>query len=368
MDRVSVFHCGNLITQVFSPSGYLDTTYARCSHNAKPGLALGGGHRGERALSEACERFWQLGWHIPRKLASSRQFPDSIVELVATQCVSGEWSSPVACIDAREYFSGHAVVLPEWSVGLFSAADALVPWGLDSSGTAVHMSREQAFNRACLEFVERQSLTASWRLASGMTEVTAEYPEFLEALPIPGLVRLFEISIFVTCSVILALWTSPTPYSHTDCAVAIFAAGAAASFSERPVARAVSECVQAAVGMEYGLRFGGVFPETMDDIQRGYQSWNRLDTPDVWLERNHAFDAMGALHLGHCREAFLDELRTRCAELFVVEGPFRGCGRYLIRLLAPDLFIGMNDTLRGRPKGFSFIDSCDWNTDAIPFG
>ena len=156
--------------------------------------------------------------------------------------------------------------------------DKLFPYR-DSSGTALHSSREKAIDAAVCEFVERQSLTLFWYFghlnaavdaASELANLEGEARSILQVLSATGGVTLFDISLFSGYSSILAVYTSKSGSVW-------FSSGASADQDPRQAAnKAIQELYQAFVLMHQLIR--GDKAETDDNVTNGYLQLNTSDT------------------------------------------------------------------------------------------
>jgi len=149
----------------------------------------------------------------------------------------------------------------------------------DSSGTALHSSRERAIEAAVCEFVERQSLTLFWYFGhlnaavdavSELANLNGEARSILQVLNATGGVTLFDISLFSGYTSILAVYTSKSGSVW-------FSSGASADRDRRQAAnKAVQELYQAFVLMHQLIR--GEKSETDDNVTNGYLQLNTSDT------------------------------------------------------------------------------------------
>jgi ribosomal protein S12 methylthiotransferase accessory factor YcaO len=239
----------------------------------------------------------------------------------------------------------------------------------DSSGTACHATFDAALDAALLEFAERQSLIAGWRLRA--PAVVEDMPSSMLSSPTlrqlaqAGTFTVVRPGVFDNCAVAVVMWTATECPENT----VRYCIGASAGWSDaEAMDGAVQECEQAYWNMAYNARFERIRSAAFDEIQRSYLLGNATSTADRWAWRRIE-PPERARSAEHAPGALLDEICGRTAHLYlaygwlrVLEGDF-----HIVRVVSPDYFLSMNDPVTETPTAFAGMGPVR-NFDPLPFG
>lgn len=340
-----------------------------------PANGLGFGHRTPivRAVGEACERWWLDHADSDLELRRSSRTAAHWRSADADGPAQPSWPDSVsgpATVPAFNLSTGREVLIPEAVVYLNNWASPASAFGTtDSSGTACHGTFDAALDAALLEFAERQSLIAGWRLRASAVMEEMPLSSFssptMRQLAQAGRFTLVRPAVFENCAVAVVVWTA------TECPEnqVRYCIGASAGWSDgEAVDGAVQECEQAYWNMAYNARFERIRSAGFDEIQRAYLRGNTTATADCWgWRRIEPPDR--ARPRRYTADALLDEICRSTSQLYAVSGWLRVHDGlfHVARLVSPDYFLSMNDPVVETPAALSGSGPVR-NFDPLPFG
>ncbi|RZS69836.1 YcaO-like family protein [Phyllobacterium myrsinacearum] len=246
-------------------------------------------------------------------------------------------------VEVLDLSSGETVRLPRILFSLHTAEDQQFVPTRDTSGSALHASKETAFQNAVLEFVERQSLAAMWASRRCQALSVLEPDDIaeprikilLQRLNVRGILRCYNISFLKGAHVLFVVYKARSEYDFVQ-----FACGASAAFSwQAALAKALTEVWQTSVLLQQ-MNFFDFTEYGGSELKEGFQKANRSDY-DLDLELAPLFGV-------NVKDGSLVELRESLfsvsSSIFAfLQSHYMGLNKLTFcKLFSPDFFIHMN--------------------------
>ena len=270
---------------------------------------------------------------------------------IAETCLDGQLKKSLsthkfATVEVLDLRTGNACKLPHVLFSLHSSTSSMDQQFIpirDTSGSALHPNRDLALQRAVLEFVERQSLTAMWAAkrcqASFVLQPSDVFNPGMKALTqrltTRGRLVCHDISFLKGAH---AFFVAYKARSETD--FVQFACGASAALSwQAALAKALIEVWQSVLLPQMAFfdstEYGG--SDFKDDFQKANRQDFELD-----------LDVIPSSVPGSDREGSLDEIKRSIFEItdslfdFTQSQYVDLCKLTFCKVFSPDFFIHMN--------------------------
>nr|WP_288191596.1 YcaO-like family protein [uncultured Phyllobacterium sp.] len=307
-----------------------------------------------KAFGEYMERFvayrsiGSSGYATINELNVSLETKSALNAAITEACGDEQTGQSVAghrfdTVEVLDLSSGETVRLPRILFSLHTTKDQQFVPTRDTSGSALHVNKEAAFQNAVLEFVERQSLAAMWA-SKRCQALSVLEPDnvadrriktLLQRLSMRGMLRCYNISFLKGAHVLFVVYKARSESDFVQ-----FACGASAAFSwQAALSKALTEVWQTSVllpqmnffdSTEYG---GG-------ELKECFQKANRSDY-DLDLEVAPLFGLNGEDgSLVELRQSLLDVSKSMFA---FSQSQYMGLSKLTFcKLFSPDFFIHMN--------------------------